>query len=145
MAAGDVASISGLGSALRSDCEAGLPTETGSGLIGAGAFDILRRKVPSARRAAWGRRKSGADRFVELQSLFRSQLNSTTYLVRSHGFPWQRFALPAGKPCRNLLQRRWNCRPICQYTLPRKQQGRRDATPFSLLRSLAQAAQRYLI
>jgi hypothetical protein len=38
MAAGDVASISGLGSALR------LPTETGSGLIGA-AFDILRRKV----------------------------------------------------------------------------------------------------
>jgi hypothetical protein len=45
MAAGDVASISGLGSALRSDCEAGLPTETGSGLIGA-AFDILRRKVP---------------------------------------------------------------------------------------------------
>ena len=44
MAAGDVASISGLGSALRSDCEAGLPTETGSGLIGA-AFDILRRKV----------------------------------------------------------------------------------------------------
>jgi hypothetical protein len=37
MAAGD-ASISGLGSALRSDCEAGLPTETGSGL--------LRRKVP---------------------------------------------------------------------------------------------------
>ena len=87
MAAGDVASISGLGSALRSDCEAGLPTETGSGLIGAGAFDILRRKVPSARRTAWGRRKSGADRFVELQPLFRRQLNSTTYLVRSHGFP----------------------------------------------------------
>ena len=49
MAAGDVASISGLGSGLRSDCEAGLPTETGSDLIGAGAFDILRRKVPSAR------------------------------------------------------------------------------------------------
>ena len=46
MAAGE-ASISGLGSALRSDCEAGLPTETGSGL--------LRRKVPSARGAAWGR------------------------------------------------------------------------------------------
>jgi len=46
MAAGD-ASIGGLGSALRSDCEAGLPTETGSGL--------LRRKVPSARGAAWGR------------------------------------------------------------------------------------------
>jgi hypothetical protein len=86
MAAGDVASISGLGSALRSDCEAGLPTETVSGLIGVGAFDILRRKVPSARGAAWGRRKSGADR--ELQSLFRRQLNSTTYLVRSHGFPW---------------------------------------------------------
>ena len=58
MAAGDVASISGLGSGLRSDCEAGLPTETGSGLIGAGAFDILRRKVPSARGAAWGRRKA---------------------------------------------------------------------------------------
>jgi hypothetical protein len=37
MAAGD-ASITGLGSALRSDREAGLPTETGSGL--------LRRKVP---------------------------------------------------------------------------------------------------
>jgi hypothetical protein len=84
MAAGDVASTSGLGSSLRSDCEAGLPTETGSGLIGAGAFDILRRKVPSARGAAWGRRKSGVDRFVELQSLFRRQLNSTTYLVRSH-------------------------------------------------------------
>ena len=67
MAAGDVvASISGLGSALRSDCEAGLPTETGSGLIGA-AFDILRRKVPSARGAAWGPAESGADRFVELQ------------------------------------------------------------------------------
>jgi hypothetical protein len=49
MAAGDVASIRGLGSGLRSDCEAGLPTETGSsGLIGAGAFDMLRRKVPSA-------------------------------------------------------------------------------------------------
>jgi hypothetical protein len=59
MAAGDVASIRGLGSGLRSDCEAGLPTETGSsGLIGAGAFDILRRKVPSARGAAWGRRKA---------------------------------------------------------------------------------------
>jgi hypothetical protein len=55
MAAGDVASISGLGSGLRSDCEAGLPTETSSGLIRAGAFDILRRKVPSARGAAWGR------------------------------------------------------------------------------------------
>ena len=54
MAAGDVASISDLGSALRSDCEAGPPTETGSGLIGAGAFDILRRKAPSARGAAWG-------------------------------------------------------------------------------------------
>jgi hypothetical protein len=54
MAAGDVASISGLGSGLRSDCEAGLPTETGSGLIRAGAFDILRRKVPSAR----GQRKA---------------------------------------------------------------------------------------
>ena len=88
MAAGDVASISGLGSGLRSDCEAGLPTETGSGLIRAGAFDILRRKVPSAWGTAWGRPKSGADRFVELQSLFRRQLNSTTYLVRSHGFPW---------------------------------------------------------
>jgi len=70
MAAGDAASISGLGSALPSDCEAELPTETGSGLIGAGAFDILRRKVPSRRGAA-----------------FRRQLNSTTYLVRSHGFP----------------------------------------------------------
>jgi hypothetical protein len=54
MAAGDVvASISGLGSALRSDCEAGLPTETGSGLIGA-AFDILRRKVPSPSRSSQG-------------------------------------------------------------------------------------------
>ena len=58
MAAGDVASISGLGSGLRSDCEAGLPTETGSGLTRVGAFDILRRKVPSARGAAWGRRKA---------------------------------------------------------------------------------------
>jgi hypothetical protein len=87
MAAGDVASTSGLGSGLRSDCEAGLPTETGSDLIGAGAFDILRRKIPSARGAAWGPRKSGADRFVEFQSLFRRQLNSTAYLVRSHGFP----------------------------------------------------------
>ena len=54
MAAGDVvASISGLGSALRSDCEAGLPTETGSGPIGA-AFDILRRKVPSPSRNSQG-------------------------------------------------------------------------------------------
>jgi hypothetical protein len=53
MAAGDVASISGLGSALRSDCEAGLSTETGSGLIGA-AFDILRRKVPSPSRNSQG-------------------------------------------------------------------------------------------
>jgi hypothetical protein len=55
MAAGDVASIRGLGSGLRSDCEAGLPTETGSsGLIGAGAFDMLRRKVP----LRMGRRKA---------------------------------------------------------------------------------------
>jgi hypothetical protein len=53
MAAGDVASISGLGSALRSDCEAGLSTETCSGLIGA-AFDILRRKVPSPSRNSQG-------------------------------------------------------------------------------------------
>lgn len=67
MAAGDAASISGLGSGLRSDCEAGLPTETSSGLIRAGAFDILRREVPSARAAAWGPAESGADRFVELQ------------------------------------------------------------------------------
>jgi hypothetical protein len=74
MAAGDVASIGGLGSGLRSDCGAGLPTETGSSdLIGAGTFDILRRKVSSARGAAWGRRKSGADRFVELQ--FYSAVN----------------------------------------------------------------------
>jgi hypothetical protein len=80
MAAGDVVSISGVGSAVRSDCEVGLPTETGSGLIGAGAFDILRRKVSSPLGAAWGRQKSGADRFVGLQSLFRRQLNSTTYL-----------------------------------------------------------------
>jgi hypothetical protein len=80
MAAGDVVSISGLGSALRSDCEAGLLTETGSGLIGAGAFDNLRRNVASPLGAAWGRRKSNADRFVGLQSLFRRQLNSTTYL-----------------------------------------------------------------
>ena len=36
MAAGDVASISGLDSVLRSDCD-----------------DILRRKVSSAREAAW--------------------------------------------------------------------------------------------
>jgi hypothetical protein len=70
MAAGDVASIGGLGSGLRSDCEAGLPTETGSSdLIGAGTFDILRRKVSSARGAA----ESGADRFVELQ--FYSAVN----------------------------------------------------------------------
>ena len=54
MAAGDVASISGLDSGLRSDCEAGLPTETGSDLIGAGAFDILRRKVPSPLRNSQG-------------------------------------------------------------------------------------------
>ena len=53
MAAGDVVSISGLGSVLRSDCEPGLPTETGSGLIGAGAFDILRRNVASPLGAAW--------------------------------------------------------------------------------------------
>jgi hypothetical protein len=58
MAAGDVASISGLDSGLRSDCEAGLPTETGSDLIGAGAFDILRRKVSSARGAAWASGKA---------------------------------------------------------------------------------------
>ena len=79
MAAGDVVSISGLGSALRSDC-AGLPTATGSGLIAAGAFDILRRNVASPLGAAWGRRKSDAEPFVGLQSLFRRQLNSTTYL-----------------------------------------------------------------
>ena len=58
MAAGD-ASISGLGSALRSDCEAGLPTETGSGL--------LRRKVPLRTGSRMGPAESGADRFVELQ------------------------------------------------------------------------------
>ena len=43
MAAGD-ASIGGLGSGLRSDCEAELPTD-----------GLLRRKVPSARGGAWGR------------------------------------------------------------------------------------------
>jgi hypothetical protein len=53
MAAGDVASISGLGPTLRSDCEAPLPTETGGGLTGA-AFDILRRKVPSPLRNSQG-------------------------------------------------------------------------------------------
>ena len=50
MAAGDVASISGLGSALRSDCD-----------------DILRRKVSSRTESRMGPAESGADRFVELQ------------------------------------------------------------------------------
>jgi|SRR5689334_11376055 hypothetical protein len=99
MAAGDVASISGLGSGLRSDCEAGLPTETGSGLTRAGAFDILRRKVPSARGAAWGQRKSGADRFVECNSIppsieFYHVLGAITRLpmVTSYASRWE--ALP---------------------------------------------------
>jgi hypothetical protein len=87
MAVGDVASISGLGSALRSDCEAGLPTETGSGLIGAGAFDILRRKVPSTRGAAWGLAEKRCGPLCRVAiSIPPSKLNSTTYLMQSHDF-----------------------------------------------------------
>jgi hypothetical protein len=92
MAAGDVASISGLGSALRSDCEAGLPTETVSGLIGVGAFDILRRKVPSARGAAWGRRKSGADHSL---NELRLNLVCGTHNARHHRCPSVRALTPS--------------------------------------------------
>jgi hypothetical protein len=53
MAAGDVVASISVDSALRSDCEAGLPTETGSVPMGA-AFDILRRKVPSSSRNSQG-------------------------------------------------------------------------------------------
>ena len=145
MAAGDVASISGLGSALRSDCEAGLPTETGSGLIGAGAFDILRRKVPLRTENRMGPAEKRCGPLCRVATFIPPSIEFYHVLGAIARLPWQRFALPAGKPCRNLLQRRWHYRPICQDTLPRKQQGRRDATPFSLFRSLAQAAQRYLI
>ena len=59
MALGDVAlGSSGLGFASRSGSSVWPPG--GRGLVGAGAFDILRRIFPSAGEAARGRRESGA-------------------------------------------------------------------------------------
>jgi hypothetical protein len=123
MAAGDVTSISGLGSGLRSECEAGLPTETGSDLIGAGAFDILRRKVPSARGAAWagGKAVPTALSSCNLYSavnwiLPRTWCDRTASHVNELRFPLGSLAVTYCDDAGNIA-------PICCQVLSEQQRG----------------------
>ena len=122
MAAGDVASISGLGSALRSDREAGLPTETGNGLIGAGAFDILRRKAPSSRGAAWGLAEKRCGPHCRVAISIPPSIEFYHVLDAIARLSMAKVCASRREAVRNLLQTTLELSPYLP-TLPHKQQS----------------------